>query len=84
MSAAKAKDRPIKKKKATSRKKSVAALLHDTVAQELTASTILAHVLATRLENEGHPQAATAADLAEKLNLASQQLREIMMELAPS
>src|SRR3569623_1716764 len=71
-------------KKKSAPKKNIAARLHDTVAQELTAAAILAHVHATRLERAKHPEAANANALLEKVTLASTQLREIMLEINAS
>jgi len=81
MRATKANSRSAPKKRVV--KKNVAARLHDTVAQELTAATILAHVLAARLEKEKHPQTTNANALLEKLNLSAKQLQDIMLEFAP-
>lgn len=67
-------------KKAKSHLNDISSRLHDTVAQELTASAILAHVIAIRLQEENHPQAETMGALQEKITLASAQLREIMLE----
>ncbi len=84
MRPAKASKSKPKKRKSSSPPKNIATRLHDTVAQELTAAAILAHVHAMRLEQVKHPEAANAHTLLDKLNLASTQLREIMLEFSTS
>jgi hypothetical protein len=60
----------------------VSKRLHSTVAQQLTAASLVAHVLSERLDAQGYPEAAIAKELMGKLNLASAQLRDIMIECA--
>ncbi len=60
----------------------VAKRLHATVAQQLTAASMIAHVLAERLEAHRGPEAPMAKDLLEKLGKASTELRDVMKELA--
>jgi len=60
----------------------VSQRLHASVAQQLTAASMIAHVLTERLDAKSDPEAAIAHELMEKLNLASTQLRDIMIEYA--
>jgi signal transduction histidine kinase len=60
----------------------VAKRLHGTVAQQLTAASMIVHVLTERLEARGAPEASMAKDLLGKLGKASTELRDIMKELA--
>lgn len=56
--------------------------LHDTVAQNLTAAGMLAHVVAERLEQEHHVEAKLAQEVAERVNAASTELRQLVTEYA--
>jgi hypothetical protein len=58
----------------------LAQRLHSSVAQQLTAAAMIAHVLTERLHSAKSPDASLAKELTEKLTLASSQLRDIMIE----
>ena len=60
----------------------IARRLHGSVAQQLTAAAMIAHVLSERLESKNHPETSTAKDLVDKIGAASSQLREIMKEIS--
>lgn len=60
----------------------IARRLHGSVAQQLTAAAMIAHVLSERLESKKHPETTMAKDLMNKISAASSQLREIMKEIS--